>query len=137
MKKAAIENILIWMVLFTSFATFFFFIINYATILRVQDNMIAISDYGANYVAANGIGDNISTDLNRIKVDGINTISSADTGVICNEVSNVPLNFTVIFKTETTNTSYKFYGDSLSATKAVFNQQSGNTITCTLKITLK
>lgn len=135
MKKAAIENIFVWIVLFVGFATFFFFIIDYATILRVKDNMQALSDYGANYVAINGVGDNISTSLNDIKANSINSIS-ADTNSICNEVTNSPLDYQVVFTTQTTNNSYKFYGKKLSATTAVFNQQSGNTITCTLNITL-
>jgi Flp pilus assembly protein TadG len=135
MKKAGIENVFIWMILFLGFASLFIFIINYATILRIQDNMNAISDYGANYVAINGRGDNISDQINSMKATSINNVS-ANTNAICNIDAARPNEYKVIFTTITSNTSYKFYGNKLSASRAVFNQSSSDTIVCTLEITL-
>ncbi len=136
MKKAAIENIFIWMVLFVGFATLFFFVIDYATVLRVRDNMNAISDYGANYVGVNGIGDDLTTQINAMRSNSIVQLnpSQADTSVIC--IPNANNQYKVIFITQTTNNSFKFYENKLITSRAVFNQSSSDTITCTLNITL-
>lgn len=133
MKKAYIENVLLWMVMFIGFVTLFFFVIDYATIVRIKDNMDAISDYGARNVAINGIGQDLSTNINNMKVQGINNVS-ADTSSIC--TSNANNAYQVIFITQTTNNSYKFYGDTLTSRRVVFNEQNSNTVTCTLNITL-
>ena len=133
MKKAYIENILLWMVMFIGFVTLFFFVIDYATIVRVKDNMDAISDYGARNVAINGIGTDLSTNINSMKVNAINTVS-ADTNTICTTNTNGA--YQVIFITETTNTEFKFFGNKLGSKRVVFNDNSSDTITCTLNITL-
>jgi|GEM_PF-3932886 len=134
MKSAAIENIFVWMMIFVGFTSLFFFVINYATILRIQDNMNAISDYGANYIANNGTGTDISANINDISVSGIDNVTSAN--LVCNESTNVPPDYQVSFTTESSNNSYKFYGSKLSATRVVYNQLSGNTIDCTLTVNL-
>jgi Flp pilus assembly protein TadG len=135
MKKAAIENIFIWMVLFVGFATLFFFVIDYATVLRVKDNMNAISDYGANYVGVNGTGDDLTTQINAMKSNSIVelTAGQANTGSIC--ISNANNQYKVIFITQATNL-FKFYDKKLITSRAVFNQSGSDTITCTLDITL-
>lgn len=133
MKNAYIENILLWMVMFIGFATLFFFVIDYATIVRVKDNMDAISDYGSKVVAENGIGTDLSANINSMKVKAINTVS-ADTNTICTTNANGA--YQVIFITETTNTEFKFFGNKLGSKRVVFNENSSDTITCTLIITL-
>lgn len=132
-KKAYIENVLLWMVMFIGFVTLFFFVIDYATIVRIKDNMDAISDYGARQVAINGIGDDLSGNINNMKVSGINTVT-ADTTSIC--VSNANNAYQVIFITRTTNSSYKFYSSNIQSKRVVFNEQNSNTVTCTLNVTL-
>lgn len=119
--------------MFIGFATLFFFVIDYATIVRIKDNMDAISDYGARVISDNGIGVDLSTDINNMKANGINTIS-ADSTAICTETANGA--YQVIFITQTTNTSYKFFGSNLISKRVVFNENSTNTITCTLNVTL-
>ena len=133
MKKAYIENILLWMVMFIGFATLFFFIINYASIVRVKDNMDAISDYGARNVAINGIGSDLSANINNMRVSAVNNVA-ADTSTICASVSNNA--HQVIFITQTTNLDYKFFGNQLFSKRVVFNDVNSDTVTCTLNITL-
>lgn len=134
MKSAVIENIILWMVMFIGFATLFFFVIDYAKIIRIKDNMNALSDYSSRVVALNGTGNltALATNLNTIKVTAVNTISAGDFN--CNTVNNNT--YQVIFTTITSNSSYEFFTDKLSSTKAVFNQVNSNTINCTLTITL-
>lgn len=133
LKKGYIENILLWMVMFIGFVTLFFFVIDYATIVRVKDNMDAISDYGSRNVAINGIGNDLSTYINDMKVNSINTVS-ADTTTICS--SNANNAYQVIFITQTTNNSFKFFDSKLVSKRVVFNDDSSDTVTCTLNITL-
>lgn len=132
-KKAYIENILLWMVMFIGFVTLFFFVVDYATIVRVKDNMDAISDYGSRNVAISGIGTDLSSNINGMKVNAINNVS-ADTNTICTVNANGA--YQVIFITQTTNNSYKFFGNNLVSKRVVFNENNSNTITCTLNITL-
>ncbi len=133
MKKAYIENVLLWMVMFIGFVTLFFFVIDYATIIRIKDNMDAISDYGARVVANDGVGSDLSATINSMKVNGINSVS-ADTSSIC--TTNANNAYQVIFVTQTTNTEFKFFGNQLGSKRVVFNENSSDTITCTLNITL-
>ena len=133
MKKAYIENILLWMVMFIGFVTLFFFVIDYATIVRVKDNMDAISDYGARVVSNSGIGVDLSTNINSMKVNAINTVS-ANTNTICSTDANGA--YQVIFITKTTNNEFKFFGNNLGSKRVVYNENSSDTITCTLNITL-
>lgn len=133
MKPAYIENVILWMVMFVGFATMFFFVIDYSTIVKVKDNMDALSDYGANIIARQGISD-ISTELNDMKVARINTISAGD--LSCASVADTPPTFQVIFITETTNNSIEFYSNKLTSRRVVFNETNSNTVTCTLQVTL-
>ena len=67
-KPAYIENIILWMVMFIGFATMFFFVIDYATIIRTKDNIDALSDYGANVIAVQGVGTDMIAELNNTKI---------------------------------------------------------------------
>lgn len=134
MKPAYIENILLWMVMFIGFATMFFFVINYATIVRVKDNMDAMSDYAASRVSLQGIGADLVTDLNNMKVGRINNITAGN--IVCNSVVNNPPDFQVIFITQTSNNSIEFYQKSLTSRRVVFNEFNSQTVTCTLTVTL-
>lgn len=132
MKPAYIENILIWMVMFIGFVTLFFFVIDYASIVRIKDNMDALSDFGARSIAINGTGTDISAQLNVTSVNAINAITSGNLN--CNSVANNA--FQVIFITQATNSSYKFFNNQLTSRRVVFNEVNSNTVTCTLNITL-
>ena len=134
MKKAAVESVIVWIVIFTSFVSVFYFIINYSTVLRMKDNVDTLADYGSNYVATNGVGDDISNLLNSIAPAGIQAIN-ADTNAICN--SNDDGNFQVIFIVRSTNASYIFRDEPITSRRVSFNQVNSNTVTCDLSITLQ
>ena len=134
MKKAYVENIILWMVMFVGFATMFFFVIDYATIIRVKDNMDALSDYGASRIARQGVATDMITELNNIAVSKVNTITSGN--LVCTSVTNTPPDYQVIFITETTNTQIEFYSSKLTSRRVVFNEVNSQTVTCTLTITL-
>ncbi len=134
MKKGAIENIFVWIVLFAMFASIFFFVINYTVIIRAKDTMDAIADFGSNYVAVNGIGDNLTDRMNEIKSKNFSTIS-ADTNTICNTTNNNE--YKIIFNVTATNSNLYFYNGKLFSKRVVFNQDgTGDTITCDLSVTI-
>lgn len=133
LKPAYVENIIIWLVIFVGFVTMFFFTINYASILRVKDNMDAISDYGANMIAVNGVDVEMIDQINDIALPLVSNIDSGD--LTCNSV--VDNAYQVIFNTQTSNTEYKFYEKQLLTQRIVFNQVNSNSVTCTLTITLE
>lgn len=135
MKNAYIENILMWIVIFTGFVWTLFFVVDYASVIRIQDNMNAMADYGARIIGLNGESGNDSNfiqNLNTMRVNAINPINSGN--VICSSVSDGA--FQVIFNVRTTNTDYKFYTGSLSSRRVVFNETNTNTITCNLSVTI-
>lgn len=133
LKPAYVENIIVWLVIFVGFVTMFFFTINFASILRVKDNMDAISDYGANMVSVNGVDVDMIEQLNDIALPLVSQIDAAD--LVCNSV--VDNAYQVLFITETTNTEYKFYEEKFTTQRIVFNQVNANSVTCTLTITLE
>lgn len=135
MKKAAIETIFVWIVIFTIFVSIFFFVIQYTTIVRVKDTMDSIANYASNYIATNGVGDDLSSRINGIATRKFNTIS-ADTSAICSTTSNNE--YKIIFNVTTTNSNLHFYQGQLLSKKVVFNQDgTGDTITCDLSVTIK
>ncbi len=134
LKKAAIENIFIWIVLFATFVSILFFIINYTSIIRTKDTMDALADYGANFVATRGTGDDLSNKMNSIATKNFNNIS-ANTNMIC----NAPVadnGYQIIFNVRTTNNSYYFFNKALSSQRVVFNQLGSSSITCNLNVTV-
>lgn len=136
MKKAAIETIFVWIVIFALFVSIFFFVIHYTVIVRVKDTMDTIANYASNYIATNGVGDDLSSRINDIATKNFDTIS-ADTSSICSTANNN--DFKIIFiVTTTSDSNLYFYKDQLVSRKVVFNQDgTGNTITCNLSVKIQ
>lgn len=136
MKSAYIENVIIWMVMFIGFAITFFFIIDYGTVTRVQDNIKGLSDYGANYVSINGstVTNDLVDGLNNLKLDKINTITAGN--ISCGATPTGSSNYQVIFTTTTGNVTLEFYTGTLEGKRVVYNEQGAADIQCTLNITL-
>ncbi len=135
MKSAAVENIIIWMLIFSMFVSIFFFIINYASIIRTKDIVDALADYGSNYIATKGVGDDISKTMNSIASVSFKKIN-ADTSVICNP-PDANHKYQIIFNVTTTNDSFYFYNEKISSKRVVFNQLGSESITCNLSVTIE
>lgn len=145
MKKAYIENILIWVTIFCTFVLLFFFVIKFATIIRIKDNLDAMSDYIANKAAVTaGIGDTtingaditkIVAVLNNMKVSAIAQItdanlSCADAGT---NTHSYQINSTV---TTGTAVTIGFYTNTFTSNRVVYNEMTDDDIDCTLTISL-
>lgn len=139
MKNAYVENILLWIVMFIGFVTFFFFVLNYAKVVRVKDNMDSFSDYGARIISISGTDStaisNLVTRLNAMSINGMATITTAD--LSCTSVDDMPPRYQVIFTTQTSNTTNiaAFYSNQLVSRRAVFNESGSSTVSCTLTVT--
>ncbi len=80
MKKAVADQIILWIVLFTVFVSFLFFIIDYSNAIKVKDNTDAIADYIARMAALDKPEDDIVIGVNQIKDDYISNVTTIDLG---------------------------------------------------------
>ncbi|WP_072679774.1 hypothetical protein [Arcobacter sp. LA11] len=142
MKPAYIEQILMWMVLFIGFVWLFFFVINYATAIRIKDNMDALSEYAVRVVSGTLTQSTMPTaqlvtDLNSIRIPAIDTIAIGD--IVCNIATAAPqnTNYQAIFIVQGTYNKNFLSGQGANnfiSRKVVYNENSAAQITCTLSI---
>lgn len=135
MKKGAIDQILLWLTLFTIFASFLFFIIDYSIAIRIKDNADALSDYAARMVALGKSNDEIATGLNTVKLGSMTDIIADD--IVC--IDDITVNHQVQFTVLATFSS-KFFGsdaNNVQSKAVVFNEVGDTERACTLNITFK
>ena len=142
LKTAYIEQILMWMVIFIGFVWMFFFVIKYATAIRIKDNIDALSEYGARKIASTVNQSLVDSDatfiasLNNIRINKISALTTTD--LVC-VIDTSSVNSQVIFITQGT-----YLDDFLSnqgtnnftSKKVVFNESNVEQITCTLNVTI-
>lgn len=139
-KPAFIDQMAMWMVIFLAFVWLFFFVLDYAKLLRVKDNMDAIADYTANVIGKEGSASSVISDIvdeinSDIKLSMINTLTT--TSIICNDLTDNAYKVIIDVKT-TNNISSMMYKDTISTKRVVFNQSTtvGDSIDCTMNISL-
>ena len=144
-KPAYIENILMWMVIFIGFIWMFFFVIDYATAIRIKDNIDALSEYGARTASESidqttiGSNNTFITNLNNIRISKIASLTIAN--LVCT-IATVPpqdTNYQVRFTTRGTYLDGFLSNqgtNNFTSTKTVFNENSPAQLTCTLDITI-
>ena len=135
-SDAYIENIILWIVLFVSFAALFFFTIEYSTSIRVIDKTKSLSDYGARAISLGKLESEVVDGLNQIKGNSFVTITVAD--LSCSENTGVE-NYQVIFNTYTTyenNFLTNQGANNINSKTIVFNEISGIEKVCDLYVTL-
>ncbi len=135
MKAAALEMIIVWVFTFICSVYAFFYILDYAAVLKIKNNIDSISSFAVNYIAIEG-EDDISDSLNEIAHNSIDTIdgNAAD---LCETTADG--NYQVIFTTilDKNDTNFKFFKETISSTKIVFNQNGSDSIECDLELELK
>lgn len=124
MKNAFVEQIILWIVLFTIFVGFLFFIIDYSNAIKVKDNTDAIADYTARSVS-------LEVDETTI-IEGINEnikdayfASLAVGSLVCTEDSTSS-NHQVIVNVYTTlvNGFLPIANNNVHSRTVVFNERS-------------
>lgn len=135
LKNAVVEQIILWIVIFTSFVTFLFFVIDYSNALKVNENAEAISAYAARMVALNEDDDDIIAGINEIKGDYVQDLTITD--LDCTESSTIE-NRQVIMNVYATlsNSFLPTKSDNVHSKIVVFNESSAFQKECDLTLTL-
>lgn len=133
MKKAVVDQIILWIMLFLCFVGFLFFVIDYSNAIKVKDNTDALGDYIARMVALDSSLEDITTGANKIKDDYFSDILSEN--VICMIDTTKP-NHQVIVNVYTTLTNgFLPLGENNVHSKVVvFNESSDFEIECNLTL---
>lgn len=134
-KKAVVDQIILWIVLFIAFVGFLFFVIEYANAVKVKDNTDAIADYTARMVALGRSEDDIATGINEnIKDDYFNDVSGG--GIVCVEDTTTS-NYQVVVNIKTTLTNDFLTSSNVHSRTVVFNEVSEFKKECDLTLTIK
>ena len=132
LKKAVVDQILLWTVLFVGFVTLLFITIDYSSILRLNNNNDALAQQGARMIALGLENDEVATSLNNLRNDYYAVITEAD--INCVEVTDT--SYQVIFNVISTYEDAKVltFENNINASSSSFNETSSNEITCTLTL---
>jgi Flp pilus assembly protein TadG len=123
MKKAIIDQIILWIMLFIAFVTFLFFIIDYSNALKVKDNTDAITDYIARMVALGKPQSDIVSGANIIKDDYFANI--LDDELVCSSDSTISNHQVIVNVYVTLKNGFLPIGNNNVHSKTVvFNESS-------------
>ncbi len=146
MKPAYIDQMLMWTLIFVSFVWLFFFVLNYSTAVRLNENMDYMSKFAAKYIANNIPNQNTVTtnvdlfaNLNDIKLSKIATITNANLSCVIATAAPQNANSQCIFITQGTYNKGFLSGqgaNNLVSKAVVYNTTNAAQITCTLNITI-
>lgn len=136
MKKAVIDQILLWIVLFISFVGFLFFTIEYSNAIKVKDNSDAIAEYTAKMVSLGNSNADIVSGLNNIKDDYFKNILEDD--LVCNEDLFTSNHQVIINIYSTLDNGFLSLGNNnIHAKTVIFNEISEYKKECSLTLGFK
>lgn len=132
MKRAFIDQIVLWIIGIVLFVVLLFFTIEYAQALRIKENLDRISNYGARMVALGKTNEEITTGLNQIRLGTFSQITSSD--IVC--VDGTAQNYQAIFTVKTTynNRFLPNKADNVDSITVFFHEVSPTERTCTLQL---
>lgn len=134
MKKAVVDQIILWIVLFTIFVSFLFFVIEYSNAIKVKDSTDAVADYVARMIALDKPTNDIVDGANNIKDDYFATIQYADLTCV---TDNTQANYQVIMNVYTTlNNDFLSLGNqNVHSRTVVFNEKNEFQKECSITLT--
>lgn len=132
MKSAVVDQMLLWIILITVFASFLFFIINYSVALRIKDNVDSLTDYGARMVALGRSDAEVVAGLNNIKLSSMADIQEADLNCVENADSNYQVEFNVLATYD--STFFEAGANNVQGRAVVFNEVSDLEKVCSLTL---
>ena len=132
MRKAIIDQIMLWIVIFVSFATTLFIVIDYYVVLKVKDRSDALANYGVRMKALGKEHDEIITGLNNIKSNYFDDLTEND--LSCEELDTN--RYQVIFTTNISIGTNMFLSDNekIYALATAFNEYNSTDQNCTLDL---
>jgi len=133
MKKAIIDQILLWIVLFTIFVSLLFFIIDYSNTVKAQDNTSAIADYIARMNALDKNEADIVIGINQIKNNYFVPVTANDLNCT---IDNTISNHQVIVNVYATmvNNFLSAQANNIHSKAVVFNESSEFQKECSLTL---
>lgn len=146
MKSAYIDQMLMWTLIFVSFVWLFYFVLNYSTAVRLNENMDYMSKFAAKYIA-NNISDQtqvtsdatLISNLNDMKLSKIGNIDAADINCVIANISPLDTNKQSIFVIQGTYNKGFLSGqgaNNLISRTVVYNNTNSAQIICTLNVTI-
>lgn len=137
MRKAVVEQIFVWIVLFAAFAGIFFMILDYAMVVKARENCATISNAAAREIAVSDPNDAqgdyedvVIAKVNAVKGDYIATASTADLSCTYPGTTNSQ----IVFTSQLTLVN-RFLADStVSQSVGVYNEVDSADINCTLTL---
>ena len=132
MKKAIIDQIMLWIVIFVSFVTIFFMVIDYYVVVKAKDRCDTMSNYAVRMKAL-GRDENITAGLNNLSNDIFETIEESDISCADNDDNEYKIKWTVNLDLNTTT----FKDKHIHSFSAAFNEVDSSSIDCNLTLRIK
>ncbi len=133
-KRAVVDQILLWIVLFIVFVGFLFFVIDYSNAIKVKDNGDALADYAARMIALGKTNSEVVEGLNNIKEDYIATISEDDLNCV-EDVASTNYQVIVNIYASLNNSFISAGNNNVHSRTVVFNEASEVQKECSLTLT--
>lgn len=132
-KDAVVEQIVLWIVIFMSFITLLFFVIDYSNAIKANENAESLSQYGSRMIALNKDTADIISGMNNIKGNHVSTIQEDD--LTCVEDSSVSNRQVIVNIYATLDNNFLSAGDNnIHSKTVVFNESSEFQKECSLTL---
>lgn len=132
MRKAVVDQILIWMFMFIGFVTLIFMVFNYYIVMKVKDNSDLLANYGSRMKALGREDSFIIDGLNAIKSPYFDTISSDDLICTINETEAYQIKFST--NVLISNNIFESGSSMVYSYVSAFNEANSNDIECSLNL---
>lgn len=134
MKKAVVDQIALWLIIFLSFVTLMFLIVDYYTFIKAKDKTDTLTTFGVRMVALNKSTTDIVSNLNDLKGDYFQTIY--EDNLTCVDLGTQ--NYKVILRSNITLKTNRITGnnETLYSTAVAFNETNPSDINCSLNLSL-
>jgi hypothetical protein len=132
-KKAIIDQIMLWLVVFVSFVILFFIVIDYYKVVKAKDNCDTMANYAVRMKALGRDDSEIADGLNNLKSPYFDTVNEAD--IVCTQT--VDTQYKVKFKVNATITTTTFSNKEVHSYASAFNETQASSISCDLTLRIK
>ena len=133
MKSAVIDKILLWMIIFVSFFSIFFIVIDYYKVVKVKDKLDALTNYGARMKSIGKDDTTLVSGLNVVRDNYFNNIEDSNLSCVSLGTAQyqVIFNANITFKNRFLNDGEKIYSRSVS-----FNEVNSIDQNCSLDLSV-
>ncbi len=132
-KKAVIDQIMLWLVIFVSFVIMLFLVIDYYVVVKVKDRCDTIANYAVRMKALGRDDENITLGINNLMINKFDDIKTDD--ILCSETNDeeYKVKFKIIADVVTTTFSDK----TVYSYSSAFNEVNNLSIDCNVTLRVK